>query len=95
MSNPYEAGYSGQAEESNGWGVTGLVLSIVGLLTCGFVSPLGLLISLIGLFKPPRATAIIGTILGGIGTLIVAFFGMMILGAVMAMIGLGNAAVGM
>jgi|TARA_B100000809_G_scaffold201992_1_gene202677 hypothetical protein len=54
--------------QTNGLGIAGLVVSILGILTCGLISPLGLLLSLIALLKPPRGLAIAGTIVGFLGT---------------------------
>jgi hypothetical protein len=74
--NPY-AGKTYQAvgfrpRPSNAMGVAGLIISILALIfTCGLLSPIGLLLSLIGLFRRPRGEAIAGTIIGGIGTLAV------------------------
>jgi hypothetical protein len=70
-------------------GIAGFVTSLIGLLSCGFLSPLGLLFSFFGLFKAPRGLAIAGTILGAIGSLwlIVAGFAM-----VMTVLGLSKAA---
>lgn len=57
---------------SNGMGIAGFVLSLLGLLSgCfgGFVlSPLGLILSAIGLKREPRGLAITGLILGIVGT---------------------------
>lgn len=76
---------------SNGLGTAGFVTSLVGIVTCGFLCPIGLLMSLIALTKAPRGMAIAGTIVGGLGSLgaliIVLFFG-----SIVAAIGLGGAA---
>jgi hypothetical protein len=53
---------------SNGLGIAGLTTSILGVFTCGTFSPIGLLLSLIALVKPPRGSAIAGSIVGAIGT---------------------------
>lgn len=55
--------------QSNGLGVAGFVISLLGFLSCGVISPLGLILSLAGLSKEPRGLAIAGTIIGGIGSL--------------------------
>ena len=60
--------YIGEPPPSNAVGIVGFVFSILGFLTCGFLSPLGFLISLVGLFKPPRGFALAGTIIGFLGT---------------------------
>jgi hypothetical protein len=55
---------------SNGLGVAGFTLSLVGLLaTCGVLCPLGLLLSLFSLFRRPRGLAIAGTVIGLIGSI--------------------------
>jgi hypothetical protein len=52
-------------------GVAGFVVSLVGLvLTCCVLCPLGLIFSLIGLGRRPRGLAIAGTVIGGLGTLL-------------------------
>lgn len=52
---------------ANYLGTTGLVFSILGLVTCGVLSPIGLLLSLIGLTGKRRGGAIAGVILALIG----------------------------
>ena len=55
---------------SNGLGVAGFVLSLLGFLgTCGLLSPIGLILSLIALRKQPRGLAIAGVIIGAVGSL--------------------------
>ena len=77
---------------TNTVGMIGFIISLIGLLlTCGLASPLGLLVSLFGLFKPPRGMAIAGTVLGLIGTGFLATVGLTIIGTVMAMVGLAKA----
>jgi len=59
------------ASGSNGMGVAGFVVSLVGfVLTCGILCPLGLIFSLVGLARPPRGLAIAGTVIGGLGSLL-------------------------
>jgi len=53
---------------SNGLAVAGFVFSIIGVLTCGCLSPIGLVLSAIGLAYQPRGLAVAGCILGGIGS---------------------------
>jgi hypothetical protein len=57
---------------TNGLGIAGFVCSLVGLLTCGVLSPVGLLLSLVAMFRPPRGFAIAGVMLGILGSLWVA-----------------------
>lgn len=53
---------------NNSLGVAGLIVSIAGFFTCGMLSPIGLLLSLVGLLKAPRGAAIAGSILGFFGS---------------------------
>jgi hypothetical protein len=65
-------------------GVAGFIVSLIGLVvTCGLLCPLGLLLSLIALFKRPRGFAIAGTLLGLVGTaFIAALFGLFVRAAI-------------
>ena len=79
--------------QSNNLAIVGFIVSLVGLLgTGGLLCPIGLIISLIALGRPPRGFAIAGAILGFLGTcgglLVFMLFGAVIL----AMLGLGMAA---
>jgi hypothetical protein len=66
-------------------GRTGLWTSVVGLATCGLLSPLGLAMSFLALRKAPRTAAATGLFLGLIGSVWVAFVGsLMLSGAVAA-----------
>lgn len=59
----------GQPQQSNGLGVAGFVISLIGLLLCGgFLCPLGLLLSFIAMFKEPRGMAVAGFLIGLLGT---------------------------
>lgn len=53
---------------SNGFGVAGFVLSLMGFFTCGVLSPLGLLFSVLGMFRAPRGLATAGMVMGLVGT---------------------------
>lgn len=78
--------------ETNGLGIAGFICSIVGFVTCGLLSPLGLLFSLIALFRSPRGFAIAGTVLGAIGSLFFFLVGMAMLLPLLAVVGIGAAA---
>jgi hypothetical protein len=52
---------------SNAIGLAGFVVSLVGIISCGALSPIGLILSLIGLRKEPKGLAVAGTIIGGVG----------------------------
>lgn len=54
--------------DSNGLGIAGFVISLVGLCSGGVLSPIGLIISLIAVGRPPRGFAIAGIILGALGS---------------------------
>jgi hypothetical protein len=58
--------------QTNGLGIAGFVVSLVGFVTCGVISPIALILSLIALKKEPRGFAIAGTVIGGLGTLLLA-----------------------
>ncbi len=85
--------YVAQPAPSNGLGIAGFIVSLVGLLSCGLLSPIGLLLSLIAVFKHPRGFAISGLILGFIGCAwaIVALFAIG-LATIGAAIGIGTIA---
>ncbi len=70
-------------EQSNGLGLAGFILSIVGFVTCGLLSPIAFLLSLFGLRKEPRGFAVAGAILGGIGSCFFVFSGLAIVGTFM------------
>jgi hypothetical protein len=53
-------------------GIAGFVISLVGIVTCGLLSPLGLIFSLIGLGRQPKGLAIAGTVISALGTLLLA-----------------------
>lgn len=79
----YPPGNQPHSQPTNGLGIAGFIVSLVGLiLTCGLLSPLGLLLSLFALFKPPRGFAVAGVITGLVGTAMLALFGFyMVMGA--------------
>ncbi|MEX0778032.1 MAG: DUF4190 domain-containing protein [Phycisphaeraceae bacterium] len=55
-------------------GLIGFIVSLVSFITCGVLAPLGVLLSLIGLFKRPRGLAIAGLIIG----LVLSVFGALV-----------------
>lgn len=60
-----------EAPKENYLGLVGFIVSVVSLVfTFGFLSPIGLLFSLLGLFSRPRGYAIAGVIMGLLGSLI-------------------------
>ena len=56
---------------SNAIGVAGFVVSLVGIISCGALSPIGLILSLVGLRKEPKGLAVAGTIIGGVGIVLI------------------------
>jgi len=63
-------------------GIAGFVASLVGILTCGLASPIGLILSLIGLGKEPKGLAIAGTVIGGAGSLLFLVMGLSFLAGI-------------
>ena len=78
-----------QPAPTNGLGIAGFIVSLVGFLSCGLLSPIGFLLSLVGLTKQPRGFAIAGAIIGAIGTLWLFLFGFAM---IVALLGLSSAA---
>src|SRR5882724_11802812 len=69
-----------QAPATNGMGLAGFIISLIGWLTCGVLCPIGLIFSAIGMRKEPRGMAIAGFVIGLLGTIIYgvifAFYGL-------------------
>lgn len=74
--------------QQNGLGVAGFVTSLVALLTCGILTPISLILSLVALRKEPRGLAIAGTVISGIQIIIVAMVGIT---PILALLGFGMA----
>ena len=72
---PPEVYFTGDPPPSNSIGMVGFIFSILGFITCGVLSPIGFLISAIGMFKAPRSFATAGSIIGFIGTVWLAAIG--------------------
>lgn len=68
--------------QKNTIGLVGFIVSLASILTCGFVAPIGALVSFIGVFKRPRGLAVAGLIIGLILSVVPLLFG----GAVLAFI---------
>ncbi len=56
MSNGYD-------RPTNGMGLAGFIVSLVGLFTGGCLSPIGLVLSIVGLLKEPRGFAVAGLVI--------------------------------
>ncbi len=85
---------SAQIEATNGLGLAGFIVSLVGLLSCGLLSPIGLIMSFVALFKRPRGFALAGLVLGLVGSawvIIAIVFGLF--AVVLAGVGIKAAAV--
>ncbi|MFK7790684.1 MAG: DUF4190 domain-containing protein [Phycisphaeraceae bacterium] len=82
--------------QSNGMGTAAGVCSIIGLVSCGLLCPIGLVLGLMSMKKEPNGMAITGVVLGAIGSLIYAiifiFFGGALLVACGGCIGIANMA---
>jgi hypothetical protein len=79
---PTRAAVPAPIRSENGLGVAGFIISVLAVLTCGLLSPIGLLVSMAGLLRRPRGFATAGVILGAIGTAIVgSFVALMVMGA--------------
>ena len=74
---------TGQSQEANVTGIVGFVVSLLGIVTCGLISPVALLINGIGLMMKPRGFAIAGTVLSLIGTAFLATIGYGIVASVL------------
>lgn len=84
-------------DQTNGLGIAGFVVSLVGLCgSAGILSPIGLIISLVALGKQPRGFAVAGTVLGAVGScgLILAIVFIPVVVLAMAALGLTAAAIG-
>ena len=52
----------------NGYGLAALIIAVMGIFCAGLVSPIGLVMSLVGLRFRPRGLAIMATIISALGT---------------------------
>ncbi len=55
----------------NKQGLWGFVFSIIGLLTCGLLSIVGLVLSILGLKKQPKQLAVAGVVISSVGMVMV------------------------
>lgn len=53
---------------SNGLGIAGFIVSLVGYLSCGLICPVGLIMSLVALKREPKGFAIAGVVFGALGS---------------------------
>ena len=80
--------------ESNGLGLAGFIVALVGFIACGgILCPVGLIMSLVALKRQPKGFAIAGVVLGSIGTLFFFVFGIamifMAIAFIMMAVGMG------
>ncbi|MFG0256638.1 MAG: DUF4190 domain-containing protein [Phycisphaerales bacterium JB043] len=61
--------YPPEYPSQNNIGITGFVVSLLGIFTLGILSPIGFIISMMGLTRAPRGFAIAGVIIGLIGSI--------------------------
>ncbi|MCG8508569.1 MAG: DUF4190 domain-containing protein [Rhodospirillales bacterium] len=81
-----------QQQPSNGLGTAGFITSIVGWVTCGVLCPIGVLLSLLGLFREPRGMAIAGLVVGLLGSIVGIVFLTVALSPLLIMLGLAGGA---
>lgn len=62
--------------DANGLGIAGFVISLVGFLTVGILSPIGLVFSAIAMRRKPKGLAIAGLVLGIIGSIFLGIIGL-------------------
>lgn len=81
------ANNDGERAESNPLGLAGFIVSLVGLCSGGALSPIGLILSAVAVFRRPRGFAIAGLVLGALGVawvvLLAAIVGVAMLAAVL------------
>jgi hypothetical protein len=80
----------------NNLGIAGFICSILGIITCGLLAPVGLVLSLFALRREPKGFAVAGAVIGAVGSCgiiigIVAFFTSLMM--ILAALGLGGLAV--
>lgn len=56
-------------QSGDGMAIAGFVLSLVGIISCGFLSPIGLILSWISLSRKSSGLATAGLVLGILGSL--------------------------
>lgn len=92
MREEYDYGHAGrQTMDTNPVGLAGFIVSLVSLVACaGLISPVGLILSLVGCFRQPRGLAIAGVVLGLIGSggliLAIVIFGVVLVAGAIALI---------
>lgn len=95
MSYPQQPVVVVQQPQSNTIGMAGFIMSLLSLLTCGILFPLGLIFSFIGCFYKPRGFALAGLAisLGSILVLVISWG--LFLGAFFGALAIGNTVIEM
>ncbi|MCH8270058.1 MAG: type II secretion system protein GspG [Planctomycetes bacterium] len=77
-----------EGQRTNGLGVAGFVVSLLGLVSCGLISPIGLVMSAVAMKREPKGLAIAGFVIGLIGSLwLIPLFAFGLLGVFLPAIG--------
>lgn len=66
----------------NGLGILGCLFSLLGVVTFGLFSPVGLGLSLLAMGRHPRFAATVGIVLGGLGTAFLVLIGWAVIAGV-------------
>jgi len=92
MSEQGQTVYVAAKTSENGLGIAGFICSLIGIVSCGLLSPIGLVLSIVAMFREPRGFAIAGLVLGLIGSLwaaivalVIASVGLAVFGAIFAL----------
>lgn len=82
--------------QTNGLGLASFIVSLVGVLFCGgLLCPIGVIMAMVALSKPPKGFAIAGLVIGLIGSLwILGVIAILILASLGVAVGLGAALFG-
>ena len=67
---PYPPPLPFRPARSNRLALIGFILSLLGIFTAGILSPVGLALSFLGMFRRPRSLALAGFVLGLLGTVV-------------------------
>ncbi|MBC7834911.1 MAG: hypothetical protein H7Y88_07400 [Phycisphaerales bacterium] len=80
-------------QQENGLGLAGFIVSLIGLISCGILSPIGLIMSWIAKSREPKGLAIAGVVLGLVGSAeLILFLALGVFGMILAALGLAAGA---